>query len=150
MIKKLLLALTALVLTTAVKPAPSAKFDPARTPSPAKMISKDGKPLEFHVRRSKIDAALANLPFELMNARAEPLTNKDGTVRGYQILEITEGSTYEQLGLTSGDSILAVDDQPLKGPTDALRLFTQLKGSSRVKVLIERNGVKQQVTYLIR
>ena len=124
-------------------------FEPSHGPSAAGINNSNGAS-EFHVQRASIDQALSNLPELLSKARAVPLMSETGTIEGYKITDIAKGSIFETIGLVDGDILSAVEGESIRGPSEAMKLFNQLRDSSMIHLSIERNGQRHEVTYLIR
>lgn len=108
-----------------------------------------GDGTEFTVAESEVTEALANLPLLLSQARAVPYF-RNGQSIGMRLFAIRYGSLYEKLGLKNGDIVLAVNDNSLSDPSQALKLFEQLKSERSVSVKLERNGDVKDLHYAIR
>lgn len=104
---------------------------------------------EFSVAEDELSAALANLPQLLSQARAVPYF-RNGQSIGMRLFAIRGGSMYEKLGLKNGDIILAVNQNSLSDPAQALKLFEQLKSERSISVKLERNGQAKDMQYTIR
>jgi general secretion pathway protein C len=108
----------------------------------------DGKS-DFTVSEDELSAALANLPQLLSQARAVPYF-RNGQSIGMRLFAIRTGSMYEKLGLKNGDIVLAVNDNSLSDPAQALKLFEQLKSEHSINVKLERNSQVMDMHYSIR
>ena len=104
---------------------------------------------EFTVPEEEVTQALANLPQLLSQARAVPYF-RNGQSIGMRLFAIRTGSLYEKLGLKNGDIVTAVNDSSLSDPTQALKLFEQLKSQRQIAVKLERNGSSVDLKYSIR
>lgn len=104
---------------------------------------------EFEISEEELGDALANLPKLLSQARAVPYF-RNGKSIGMRLFAIRRGSLYEKLGLKNGDIILAVNDNSVSDPTQALKLFEQLKSERSIGVKVERNGQSKDLSYGIR
>ncbi len=109
----------------------------------------DDSQTEFAVAESELNDALSNLPLLLSHARAVPYF-RNGQSIGMRLFAIRSGSLYEKLGLKNGDIITSVNDNSLSDPTQALRLFEQLKSERSITVKMERNGSGRDSHYSIR
>lgn len=109
--------------------------------------SDDGS--EFVVAESEVNKALANLPRLLSQARAVPYF-KNGESVGMRLFAIRRGSLYEKLGLKNGDILKAVNGNSLSDPTQALKIFEQLKSERSINVRVERGGSERNLNYEIR
>ena len=103
---------------------------------------------EFQVDSNELDDALANLPRLLSQARAVPYF-RNGQSIGMRLFAIRAGSLYEKIGLKNGDILTAVNDNSLSDPTQALKLFEQLKSERSIQVGVERNGSIINLRYSI-
>jgi len=111
--------------------------------------SPDDEQSDFTVAEAELSEALANLPLLLSQARAVPYF-RNGQSIGMRLFAIRSGSLYEKLGLKNGDIITAVNENSLSDPTQALRLFEQLKSERSIKVKMERNNAAREANYSIR
>jgi general secretion pathway protein C len=109
----------------------------------------DNDQTDYTVAEAELSDALANLPLLLSQARAVPYF-RNGQSIGMRLFAIRSGSLYEKLGMKNGDIITAVNENSLSDPTQALRLFEQLKNERSIKVKMERNNVSREVNYTIR
>lgn len=119
------------------------------TTAPAEGISSNSDQTEFTVAEAELTDALSNLPRLLSQARAVPYF-RDGKSIGMRLFAIRRGSLYEKLGLKNGDIVLAVNDNSLNDPTQALKLFEQLKTERSIAVQVERSGEAANLRYSIR
>lgn len=111
--------------------------------------SPSGQQTEFVVAEDEVTNALANLPQLLSQARAVPYF-RNGQSIGMRLFAIRSGSLYEKLGLRNGDIVLAVNDNSLSDPTQALKLFEQLKSERSINVKVERNNENVDLRYSVR
>lgn len=109
----------------------------------------DDEQTEFSVSESELSEALSNLPALLSQARAVPYF-RNGQSIGMRLFAIRNGSLYEKLGLKNGDIITTVNENSLSDPTQALRLFEQLRSERSISVKMERNGASREARYNIR
>jgi type II secretion system protein C len=104
---------------------------------------------DFTVSEGELNDALSNLPLLLSQARAVPYF-RNGQSIGMRLFAIRSGSQYEKLGLQNGDIITSVNETSLSDPTQALRIFEQLKNERNIGVKMERNGLQRDSRYSIR
>lgn len=104
---------------------------------------------DYSITEGELSAELANLPKLLSQARAVPYF-RNGKSIGMRLFAIRSGSIYEKLGLKNGDIIKSVNNNSLSDPTQALRLFEQLKNERSIGVATERGGQDLQLNYNIR
>lgn len=112
------------------------------------VASVDGEQTDFQVNSTELDDALANLPRLLSQARAVPYF-RNGQSIGMRLFAIRAGSLYEKIGLKNGDILTAVNENSLSDPTQALKLFEQLKSERSIQVAVERNGSIINLRYTI-
>ncbi len=111
-------------------------------------ISSNSDNTEFTVAEDELNQALANLPRLLSQARAVPFF-RNGKSIGMRLFAIRRGSLYEKLGLKNGDIVLSVNENSLSDPSQALKLFEELKSERSIGVVVERNGGEQELSYSI-
>jgi S1-C subfamily serine protease len=63
---------------------------------------------------------------------------------GVRVMAVTKGGPAEEAGILSGDLIIALDDQPVQGVDDMLRLLTHEKVREEVKVTLLRRGERRE------
>ena len=117
--------------------------------APGSGISSNSDQTEFTVAESELSDALANLPRLLSQARAVPYF-RDGKSIGMRLFAVRRGSLYEKLGLKNGDIVLSVNQNSLNDPTQALKLFEELKTQRSINVELERGGKTSSLRYSIR
>ncbi len=104
---------------------------------------------DFTVPEDELAAELANLPRLLSQARAVPYF-RNGQSIGMRLFAIRKDSMYEKLGLQNGDIVKSVNENSLSDPSQALKLFEQLKSERSINVTLERNGADRVLRYSIR
>lgn len=104
---------------------------------------------EFVVTEDELSRQLANLPKLLSQARAVPYF-RNGKSIGMRLFAIRRGSLYEKLGLKNGDILLSINENNLNDPSQALKLFNQLKTEKEINVSVERSGTKKNIQYTIQ
>ena len=57
---------------------------------------------------------------------------------------------YEKLGLKNGDIVKSINENNLSDPSQALKLFEQLKSERSIGVKLERDGAPRELKYSIR
>lgn len=100
------------------------------------------------VSEEELSKELANLPRLLSQARAVPFF-RNGQSIGMRLFAIRRGSLYEKVGLKNGDILLSINDNSLSDPTQALKLFEELKNQEQLAVKVERNGKEKSLNYSI-
>lgn len=103
---------------------------------------------KFSVPEDELNTALSNLPELLSQARAVPYF-RNGQSIGMRLFAIRKSSLYEKLGLKNGDIVKTVNDNNIGDPTQALKLFEQLKSERKINVVVERGGEDKTLGYSI-
>jgi general secretion pathway protein C len=67
-------------------------------------------------------------------------------IKGYQVYPGQRSGVFSQLGLQSGDVILALNDQPFFDPQQAQLAFKQLTDGQAVVATVERKGKVERVS----
>ena len=132
-----------LELSTADKPP--APVVTAGVPIPAA----PGVPIKKVIDRREVEAAMADLPKLLTQARAVPFM-VNGAPNGYRMDYIAPASFYEKIGIQYGDVLQRVNGVDVRDPSTMLSLFQQLKNERTVKVDMVRNNQKTTMTFELR
>lgn len=101
---------------------------------------------KYSVARREIDAALADLPKVLTQARAVP-NWENGVFTCYKLFQIAQNSIYDKLGLKNGDCLSEIDGEAILDPGKAFEKLQQLKDKNHVDLKIKRNGKDQGLAY---
>lgn len=108
-----------------------------------------GGPLRKVIDRREVEAAMADLPKLLTQARVVPyLVN--GAPSGYRMDYIAPASFYEKIGIQYGDVLQRVNGVDVRDPSTMLSLFQQLKNERIVRVDMVRNNQKATMTFELR
>jgi S1-C subfamily serine protease len=94
------------------------------------------------VRRASIGVAGQTIPLPRRIAHAAGLTSRTGVV----IVVVEEGSPAAEAGLEPGDVVLALDEDPIGGVDDLVRLLNGQRIDRRVELRIFRRGEVQTVS----
>ncbi|MBX2993475.1 MAG: general secretion pathway protein GspC [Bdellovibrionaceae bacterium] len=105
---------------------------------------------KFEVKRSDILKYTSNMSQILQDAAMQPSRKASGEIDGFKFMSIKPGSIYSQLGFQIGDKITCVNDEPVDSPAKAMEMYNTLKGSSSIKICIERDGRKQDFDYTVK
>ena len=103
---------------------------------------------EFVIKEAELNAALNNLPVLLSQARAVPYF-RNGKSIGMRLFAIRRGSLYEKLGLKNGDILKSINDNSLSDPSQAIKLFEELKSERAIYTTVERAGRDTDLRYTI-
>lgn len=104
---------------------------------------------QFTLSEAEVSDALSNLPLLLSQARAVPYF-RNGQSVGMRLFAIRKDSLYEKIGLKNGDIIKSVNDTSVSDPTQALKIFEQLKSERSLFVNVERSGKDMRLDYTVR
>ncbi|OQW65368.1 MAG: hypothetical protein BVN29_10170 [Nitrospira sp. ST-bin5] len=124
---------------------PPASVVTAGVPGPAA----PGVPIKKVIDRREVEAAMADLPKLLTQARAVPFM-VNGAPNGYRMDYIAPASFYEKIGIQYGDVLQRVNGVDVRDPSTMLSLFQQLKNERTVKVDMVRNNQKTTMTFELR
>jgi type II secretion system protein C len=112
-------------------------------------LSSGGEGTDFTVQEDELSKELANLPRLLSQARAVPYF-RNGQSIGMRLFAIRKDSMYEKLGLQNGDILKSVNETSLSDPSQALKIFEQLKSERSINLTLERGGADKTLHYAIR
>lgn len=115
----------------------------------APVLSAPGVPLKKVIDRREVEAAMADLPKLLTQARAVPFM-VNGTPNGYRMDYIAPASFYEKIGIQYGDVLQRVNGVDVRDPSTMLSLLQQLKNERTVKVDMVRNNQKTTMSFELR
>jgi len=105
---------------------------------------------QYVIDQRALNAALDNPAQAMTDARLLPSQQKDGKVEGFRASEVKPQGVFGMIGIKNGDVIKSLNDFPMDSPDKALQSFIALKGQSRLKMDIIRDGQPQTLTYDIR
>lgn len=126
----------------ATAPQPQAGGVPA-------VMAVSGGGSNFVIDQRALNAALDNPAQAMTDARLLP-SQKDGKVEGFRASEVKPGGVFAMIGIRNGDVLQRLNDFPVDSPDKALQSFIALKGQSRLKLDIVRDGQPQTLNYDIR
>jgi len=126
--------------------APAVAAAPAR-PQAGGVTSLGGN--NFVIDQRALNAALDNIGQAMTDARLLP-SQKDGKVEGFRASEVKPGGVFGMIGIRNGDVVLRLNDFAIDSPDKALQSFIALKGQSRLKLDMIRDGQPVTFNYDIR
>jgi hypothetical protein len=85
----------------------------------------------------------------LMEMRVVPFL-QDGKATGFKLFSIRAESFFDRIGLRNGDVVAEINGQPFHSPEQALNVYTQVRGSSEISMVVLRNGQRSTMEYTIR
>lgn len=127
--------------------APAVAATPARPAQPGGVTSLGGN--NFVIDQRALNAALDNIGQAMTDARLLP-SQKDGKVEGFRASEVKPGGVFAMVGIRNGDVVLRLNDFAIDSPDKALQSFIALKGQSRLKLDMIRDGQPVTFNYDIR
>lgn len=103
----------------------------------------------FIIDQRALNAALDNMGQVMSDARLLP-SMKDGKVEGFRAAEVKPAGIFGMVGIKNGDVLLRINDFPIDSPEKAIQSLVTLKGQSRIKLDIVRDGRPTTFNYDIR
>lgn len=103
----------------------------------------------YVIDQRALNAALDNPTQAMTDARLLP-SQKDGKIEGFRASEVKPNGVFAILGIKNGDVLLRLNDFPMDSPDKALQSFIALKGQSRLKLDVVRDGQPSTLNYEIR
>lgn len=101
------------------------------------------------IEQRALDAALENIGQAMTDARLLPSV-KDGSVEGFKLSEVKPQGIFGAIGLRNGDVLRMINDYPIDSPEKAIQSFMTLKGQTRIKLDLIRDGAPTTLSYDIR
>lgn len=101
------------------------------------------------VSRQTVQEQLENLPQLLQQAKAVPYS-RNGRKAGFRIVNIQQGSVFQELGLEEGDVIQGVNGKDIRTPSQALKAYRELKNASSFRVRLLREGQQVNMNYAVK
>jgi general secretion pathway protein C len=134
-------------LLTPMTPPAAAPAQPANPQGGAPVANMGGG--NFVIDQRALNAALDNPAQAMSDARLLP-SQKDGKVEGFRVSEVKSNGVFAMMGMKNGDILLRLNDFPVDSPDKALQSFIALKGQSRLKLDLIRDGQPATFNYDIR
>ena len=103
----------------------------------------------YVIDQRALNAALDNIGQAMTDARLLP-NSIDGKVEGFNVSEVKPGGLFAMVGINNGDTLLSINDFALDSPEKAMQTLVSLKGQSRIKLDLIRDGRPTTFTYDIR
>jgi general secretion pathway protein C len=97
--------------------------------------------------RKEVEASLADIDGLIQQVKLSPYTS--GTQRGFMITDIPPNSIFTKIGLSSGDVIRSINDQPITGPEDATAFLQKVKQGGDVEITLSRRRRTTQISLKI-
>jgi general secretion pathway protein C len=138
--------MTPLAIATAASAPASA---PAGQPVPGGGLAAQVGAGSYVIDQRALNAALDNIGQAMTDARMLPSV-KDGKVEGFRVSEVKPQGVFGTVGIRNGDVLLRVNDFPIDSPEKAIQSFATLKGQTRIKLDLIRDGQPTTFSYDIR
>ncbi|MFZ3208574.1 MAG: type II secretion system protein GspC [Geobacteraceae bacterium] len=103
----------------------------------------------YVVDQRALNAALDNIGQAMTDARLLPSV-KNGKVEGFRASEVKPAGIFGTIGIRNGDTLIRINDFPIDSPEKAIQSFGALKGQSRIKLDLIRDGQPTTFYYDIR
>ncbi|KAF0219754.1 MAG: proteinral secretion pathway protein [Geobacteraceae bacterium] len=103
----------------------------------------------YVIDQRALNAALDNIGQAMTDARLLPSV-KEGKVEGFRASEVKPQGIFGMVGIKNGDTLLRINDFPIDSPEKAIQSLASLKGQSRIKLDLVRDGQPVTFTYDIR
>lgn len=103
----------------------------------------------YVIDQRALNAALDNIGQAMTDARLLP-SIKDGKVEGFKVSEVRPTGIFGTIGIKNGDVLQRINDFPIDSPEKAIQSFASLKGQSRIKLDLVRDGQPTTFNYDIR
>lgn len=130
--------------TATVAPPPAA----GSAPVSSGLASQTGAG-SYVIDQRALNAALDNIGQAMTDARLLP-SMKDGKVEGFRVSEVKPQGVFGTIGIKNGDVLLRMNDFPIDSPEKAIQSFASLKGQSRIRLDLIRDGQPTTFNYDIR
>jgi len=103
----------------------------------------------FVIDQKALNATLDNIGQAMTDARLLP-SMKDGKVEGFRISEVKPAGVFGMIGIKNGDVLLRLNDFAIDSPEKAIQSMASLKGQTRLKLDLIRDGQPATFSYDIR
>jgi len=133
---------------TASLSTPAAPAAPGVAPAAGALASQTSSG-NFVIDQRALNASLDNIGQAMTDARLLP-SIKDGKVEGFRASEVKPQGIFGTIGIKNGDILLRMNDFQIDSPEKAIQSFATLKGQSRIKLDLIRDGQPTTFNYDIR
>jgi general secretion pathway protein C len=103
----------------------------------------------YVIDQRALNASLDNIGQAMTDARLLP-SMKEGKVEGFRVSEVKPAGIFGMVGIKNGDVLLRINEFPIDSPDKAIQSFVSLKGQSRIKLDLIRDGQPVTLNYDIR
>jgi hypothetical protein len=102
----------------------------------------------YEIAKTVFDEVVANPMAIAKGARMVPAM-KDGKPEGIKLYAIRPSSVYAKLGLTNGDTLVAINGFPLVSVDKALEVYTKIREAKLIVLDVVRRGKPLTLAYAI-
>ncbi len=111
--------------------------------------SRSTRAQRISLRRSLIERSMQDMGNLMGQINIQPYL-ENGVPSGMALSRIKPNSIFRRMGLRNGDVIKGVDGEEIRSVDDALKLYENLKTSSKVSLQLKRRGKDKTIEYIIR
>ena len=140
---------TRIMTPTASATATAATPPAAGSPPAGNTLASQTGAGSYVIDQRALNASLDNIGQAMTDARLLP-SMKDGKVEGFRVSEVKPQGVFGTIGIKNGDVLLRMNDFPIDSPEKAIQSFASLKGQSRIRLDLIRDGQPTTFNYDIR
>jgi general secretion pathway protein C len=138
------------IFTPSAAPAAASSSPPPAGGAPAaNTLAAQTSAGNYVIDQRALNASLDNIGQAMTDARLLP-SMKDGKVEGFRVSEVKPQGIFGTIGIRNGDVLLRMNDFPIDSPEKAMQSFASLKGQSRIRLDLIRDGQPTTFNYDIR
>ena len=138
------------IFTPSAAPAAASSSPPPAGGAPAaNPLAAQTSAGNYVIDQRALNASLDNIGQAMTDARLLP-SMKDGKVEGFRVSEVKPQGIFGTIGIKNGDVLLRMNDFPIDSPEKAMQSFASLKGQSRIRLDLIRDGQPTTFNYDIR
>jgi general secretion pathway protein C len=137
------------IFTPVAAAAASSAPPPAGGPAAVNTLAAQTSAGNYVIDQRALNASLDNIGQAMTDARLLP-SMKDGKVEGFRVSEVKPQGVFGTIGIKNGDVLLRMNDFPIDSPEKAIQSFASLKGQSRIRLDLIRDGQPTTFNYDIR
>jgi len=137
------------ILTPTASATATAPTPPVAGASAGNTLASSTGAGSYVIDQRALNASLDNIGQAMTDARLLP-SIKDGKVEGFRASEVKPQGIFGTIGIKNGDVLLRMNDFPIDSPEKAIQSFASLKGQSRIRLDLIRDGQPTTFNYDIR